>query len=297
MTDSANGCGLLWDVFGPPPIKPTQGLLAAAAAALPGVRVIPDADDGGNERWMNGIEMWPYPTHTGDVFNPDAAGSDRVKAAGESIANPRFFPFVGYVGDSCSSLHIGSHEEYRARILDVFDAVESSLVARQLMTSSFDVTANPHLADGRGTVLGTPVSLALGLALLETAIARSSRGGLIHVSPKIGILLGQTHIVAGKDGMVLRTILGTPVIVDPGYVDPPAPVGHGTPADTQEWIYASGPVDVRRSRPYMLPDNPREALDRSNNNVTYRAENEFVVAWDTAVQAAVLVDFCADDCA
>ena len=34
-----------------------------------------------------------------------------------------------------------------------------------------------------------------------------------------------------------------------------------------------------------------EVLDRSNNDVTFRAERYVLVEWDTVLQAAVLVDW------
>ena len=53
--------------------------------------------------------------------------------------------------------------------------------------------------------------------------------------------------------------------------------------------FATGPVRV-----YMGPvrlDSVRENLDRSDNLLTFRAERYVLAIWDTALQAAALVDW------
>ena len=49
-------------------------------------------------------------------------------------------------------------------------------------------------------------------------------------------------------------------------------------------------VEVRIDDTVSLPDFS-EALDRANNDVTYRAEKIAIVSWDTALQAGILVDW------
>ncbi len=73
---------------------------------------------------------------------------------------------------------------------------------------------------------------------------------------------------------------------------------------TEEWAYATGPVDIRRSEIFTTPDTLAQALDRSlgasnsrPNTITYRAERYFAVDWDSALQAAVRIDRCGSTCA
>jgi hypothetical protein len=157
----------------------------------------------------------------------------------------------------------------------------------------------------------SPTSLANAIALLELEIALSGRQGLIHMSPAAAVAGSASHILADLNIGVLRTINGTVVVPGYGYAAGATPAasdgfpgGHTDPATiTQEWIYASGPVDVRRSDIFTLPETVAEALDRGlgatqdvPNAITYRAERYELVDWDTTVQAAVLIDRCQDEC-
>jgi hypothetical protein len=54
-------------------------------------------------------------------------------------------------------------------------------------------------------------------------------------------------------------------------------------------MIAHGPVNV-----YLGPtviQNVRSSLDRSDNQLVFRAERYVLSVWDTALQAAVLVDW------
>jgi hypothetical protein len=94
------------------------------------------------------------------------------------------------------------------------------------------------------------------------------------------------------------------VVPDFGYAPGADPVGHAAAGATEEWAYATGPIDIRRSEMFTLPERVDQALDRSvgatngsPNTITYRAERYYLPIWDTAVQAAVLIDRCLATCA
>jgi hypothetical protein len=251
------------------------------------------------ERWRGGIDLRPYPAHTGDAHDPEGTGTFRDKATGVPAQNQAFYPFTAYVADSCSTFATGPIDEYKARIMAVFTAVESAIVAEQLLTASIDPTNIPHLADGNGDFPNgdSPVSLLLGLALLEEAIGASHRAGVIHMSQKILTMFSQTFAL-DTDGRRIFTLNGTTVVADAGYAGGGTPASHSAAGATQEWIYATGPIDVRRGAAAMLPppEDDESAIDRTTNDVTYRAERDYVLAFDAVVQAAVLVDYCQDDC-
>jgi len=95
-----------------------------------------------------------------------------------------------------------------------------------------------------------------------------------------------------KNGQTLelRTLLGTLVIPGQGYTDAiPEDVG-GDPSDCLEWAFATGPIEITRSEPFINPPSYAEALDTSTNIVTFRAERYYRVVWDTILQAGVLID-------
>ena len=82
---------------------------------------------------------------------------------------------------------------------------------------------------------------------------------------------------------------GTPIVVGTGYAGS-HPVGSSVPTAKQAWAYATGPVDVRRGDVIVNPPEIKQALDRTTNEITYRVERDYLVDWDTVLQAAVLVD-------
>lgn len=300
------GFGPLARIDGPPPIAPPYGLLQAAAAPAAGVRIVDDVDERGTERWMNGVEVYPYPPDLTDVHDPCAPGSVAAsKGFGADLKHPEFGALTLWLAETCTASHVPSQEEYRARVVAAFSAVESAGVAHELLSGA-RIPANPHLADGNGTFpnADTVTSAINGLALLEGEIAKSGKLGLIHCSPMVATVLAAGRVVDDKKTGVLRTINGIPVIPDFGYVIAGAsPTGHTHASGTKEWMYATGPIDVRRSELFTMPETVAEALDRglgatngNANAITYRAERYYLVDWDTEIQAAVLIDRCQAGC-
>ena len=90
-----------------------------------------------------------------------------------------------------------------------------------------------------------------------------------------------------------RRIEGTPIAEGTGYIGavPQNAAGWPAIADGTDWAWVTGPVEIRRSQPIVYPGNFYQALDRGSNLVTYRVERTYVVSWDTALQAAVLIDW------
>lgn len=315
------GFGPLERIDGPPPLPPLYGLLPAASAPAAGVRIVTDFGDGpvqeaevrrlidegilaasaGQERWINGVQVYSYPPDLAVAWDACAEGSDRpVKGDGAELRLPEFGAFVLWLAETCTAYNVPNQDEFKARAVAAFTAVESAGVAHEFLTGDV-LGLNPHLSDGSGTfpngnAATSPVN---GLALLEGEIAKSGKLGLIHMSPVTATLLRNNYVVDNKTG-VLRTINGNVVIPDPGYIDGATPAGHTAAGPHEEWIYATGPIDIRRSEIFTTPTNVAEALDRGiggkPNSITYRAERFYLVDWDTYVQAAVRVDRCLETC-
>jgi hypothetical protein len=293
------GYGPLWRIDGPPPVRPPYGLLQAADAPAAGVNLLTDTDAADVERWVGGVEVYPYPPGPADVFNTCQPGSDtEVKNEGDSTPTSPFGAMTVYLGGNCTAYRVWDQDEWKRRIELAFEAVEGAAVAKEFLTGG-DLSLNPHLADGQGTFpnLDTATSVKNGVALLDAEIAKSGKLGLIHMPPQVLTALAGLGLGAAdnKTG-VWRTPNGNVIVPDAGYVDGANPSGHAAATGTKEWIYATGPVDVRRSAVFFTPDDVREALDRSTNKIVYRAERYYLVDWDTEVQAAVLIDRCQDTC-
>ena len=315
------GYGIPWPIDGPPPAPRPYGLLQAAERAGAGVQIVTDVEEGGRERWLNGVEVYPYPPDQAASHDPCAPASTAVaKNQGEIVPLPKFGAYAIYLPVSCTAGGIGDHAEFKARAVAAIEVVQGDAVAFELLTGA-RLLNNPHFADGNGTFPNAddPTDVVNGFALLEAEIAASGRLGLIHCSPSVAIVGSARGILREPEqvGGQLRTINGTPVIPDSGYsgwaVDPDTddlayddaytPSGHTDPGAFQEWIYATGPIEIRRSEVFTNPDTPAEALDRGlgatsgdPNFVTYRAERYYLADWDTIVQSAVLVDRCSTSC-
>lgn len=300
--------GPWWRIDGPVPLPPKRGLLQAAAKTET-VRIIPDVDPSGIDRWINGVEVYPYPIDQATVWDACSAGSDRDigKAFGTTAHTPQFSAMTVYLPETCTAYKVWDQAAFKARAVAAMSAVEGRAIEHEFLTGN-DIPLNPHLSDGNGTFPWGNVATTVpnGVALLENEIAASGKAGVLHVSPAVAIAGARDWLwnMDETDG-VIRTLNGTVVVAGTGYVPGAAPLGHPAATAGQEWIYATGPVDIRRSEIFTIPDNVSEALDRGvsggagtgrPNSITYRAERYYLVDWDTAVQSAVLVDRCATGC-
>lgn len=337
------GFGPSWRIDGPPPLPPLYGLVQSAERPLAApVRIIVDIDNvsydvndlaremsmeadqaiatlkaegklpaqAGAERWINGAQVYSYPPDLADVFDACDGGSSAAatKGFGEDVELPEFVAMTVWLAETCTTRSVWDEASFRARASMVLAAVEGAGVAREFLSGRM-MPLNPHLSDGNGTFPNEDdvTSPPNGLALLEQEIAKSGRQGLIHCSPMMATAMVQRGFALDNKSGVIRTINGNVVVPDFGYVFGATPVGRTDPVDgsTQEWMYASGPVDIRRSEAFTTPDTYAEALDKGTpdsasngrpNTVTYIAERYYLVDWDTEVQAAVLVDRCQNDC-
>lgn len=276
-------CAPLQTLNGPRPVAPRYGLVQAAG-------VVPDGD----EHWLNGAAIRPYPVSPVAAWDPlSLASGPNVKDEGETPPAPEFQAYALYLPETCTARGVGPLEEFRARATTAFAAREGGAVEHEFWTGSL-IPANPHLMDGNATVLAVAsTSPTNGLAMLEQAIADTQQAGMIHATPAtvtawVGALLLQ------RNGANLETMLGTTVVPGVGY--PGTGPGTGALSATEDWAFATGMVEVRRTEPFLVPDGIEQALLRSMNDVTYRAERYVLTTWDTTLQAGVIIDRCQTDC-
>jgi hypothetical protein len=271
--------GIPLPVDGPAPQAPRYGLLAAAT-------IIPSED----ERWANGVEVWPFPPDSAGGHDPCNTGSLAQKSVGGVVSKPTFAAFTAYLAATCNARGIATNDEFRQRAIAAFTAVEGAAVESQFAKGTY-MTLNPHLTDlNLALPLGTgSTSPTNGLATLENAIGATGRGGVIHVDPATATALIAEHLIAVASGPVRYTERGTPVAIGDGYIGA-HPVGHGAPSTCQGWAFATGPVHVRRSNDVTVYGDLAANLDRVNNVITFRAERNVVVYWDAVLQSGVLID-------
>jgi hypothetical protein len=297
------GCAPTWPIDGPVPQPRPFGIYSVA-------RVIDDVDEGDVERWGNGVEVYPYPSGPAQVWEPFANGSDLVeKTIADGVDLPKFGVFNVILGERCNSAGIFgrdlSNEEaqdrFVARASAAIDAVEAAAIEKEFMGGDV-LGSQPHLANGDADILTvSATNVVNGLGLLENAIGETGKAGVIHCSPALIIALTDRAFLRVVDrgtagAPQLQTYNGTPVVAGAGYIGVSTPDGESAATGSQEWIYATGPIEVRRSRPIVLPGDLSEALIRGTNTVEYRVERYVVVDWDVELQATALVDRCQAAC-
>lgn len=264
------------NVDGPLPVAPRHSLLSTA-----GVVESRDAT-----RVLNGVNVWGYPTGCSELWEPCSDGTFRTKGSDSEQLMPRFDAFVVYKPITCSTISVGDPQEFFNRVQAVLDATLSAGVERMLAEGVVE-SSNPFFGDASVDVLaaGAAVSPGVGLSYLEEALGTECRRGMIHATPAVVAALQASPLDPVE---VLETPNGTPVVSGMGYqgIDTP---WLSTPAGTRDWVFATGPVEVHLG-PVRL-DTISENLDRELNVVTYRAEQYVVALWDTAIQAAILVDW------
>lgn len=268
--------------FGPPivlddghlPVAPPHSLLNT-----PGV--LKDPPD---EHWLSGATVYPYPEGPGGTWDPCSTGTFRTKDEGVGVDLNSFASFVVYLPITCSTMSIGNPREFMGRAERALEAVESFSIEEQLAkgtaipTNPFFAMAGVSLPAGAGAV-----SPETGLAWLEEAIGATGKQGMIHSTPG-----PVSHWFDQEDWSSLVTANGNRVVSGGGYAGA-TPSGGGAAASGQSWVYATGPVEVRHSA-VAIPDIS-EVLDRSINEVTFRAERYVLATWDTHPHAAVLIDW------
>lgn len=264
-------------VDGPLPVERVHTLLT-----VPGVVVAKES------HWDSGIDVFGYPADVPTFWEDKLEGTFRIKDEGTAPPQGTFEPVTLYVPVSCtaSGMSVDEFERRAGRVLEVTQSYGVELA----LAGGIPGLSNPYLADANmATPAGaTAVSARVGISYLEEALAATARGGLIHVTPAVLDAL-QPVRVTDDPTVPLYTGAGTPIAVGAGYAGI-QPVGETAPDTTEDWIFVSGPVEVRIDDTVSLP-GIADALDRQFNDVTYRAEKVAVVSWDTALQAGVLVDW------
>lgn len=275
------------DLDGPRPVRPPHSLLETELLDEDGNRrgVVVEQDA---TRVLNGVNVYGYPTGCPSLWEPCSDGTFRTKGSLSEQPLPRFDSFVVYKPITCSAIGMGDPEEFSERASAVLDATLSSGV-EEALAAGVTESSNPFFGDANVDLPAGATAQSAGVALsyLEEAIGETCRAGMIHATPAVITAL-QAFPIGEQEDTRLVTANGTPVVSGMGYQDVDTPF-LAAPGTTEDWIFATGPVRIYLG-PLVMTDI-KETLDRSNNDVTFRAERYVVAIWDTALQAAVLVDW------
>ncbi|RJL19341.1 hypothetical protein D5H75_40470 [Bailinhaonella thermotolerans] len=256
-------------VDNPPLTQLPYGLFSAASveAAAPG-------------RWLLGVEYDTDGCTQAGVIGgwcPEDPG-DHTMTVPPGVTYPTADGFVVYAGVACKLP--GMVEDAGTRAADRLTLGEQTAVERHVWTTQLAVPA-AVLATGSETAVG----LVDAVAALERDLGEMFGAvGTLHV-PRwlVPHLAAADQIVRDDRAGRLTTVLGTPIAAGAGY---PGTSPSGTaPGAGAAWMYATGPVVVRRG-PVVTPATERTgAFDPSNNEVTVRAQRDYVVTTDCVLLA------------
>lgn len=246
--------------------------------------------------WRCGIQWEPYacaparlqPVEECEEEPPPWESDDGVPLVEAS-------PFVVYGSYHCRLPGRSLPADIEDRARQALLLGEQRAVEEALWTGSAGNT--PHLASPDAVVLNPvpnpgaadALSPVAAIAALESYLGANYGGvGVIHIPRGAAAVLARHHQFCGDCAPPLRTVLGTAVAAGGGYVVNTGPDGSPAPPGTA-WAYATGPVAIRRSEIFMLPDSLAGAFNRTTNEVEVIAAREYVIGWD-CVLAAVLIN-------
>lgn len=273
----------------------------------------------GDAHWLNGV-TWPsYCPDAGQATYDECiavTGSGgpppepSVKTTNVDVVHRGATPFTAYARFDCATV---GNENAIETAREALARTETFQVERTFWTGLVDgkTLAFPHLAadaeveDSAGILLqtvaspvatGAALDIATGLGLLEQGLADCFGGtGVIHVPVKLLPTLDALSLLrvvnarnvgTGRFDRQLQTLNGNLVAAGAGYPGT-SPTGASTTADAT-WIYATGPVFMRRGDVKILSGN--SAINRETNNVEMIAERTYVFGFDcchVAVQVSL----------
>lgn len=278
-------------------LGPTVGLETHAPSPpryrLLDVATVIDVDD---EHIFAGIEVWPWiDARSGGVHNPCSTGTTREKNGMQERPDelPEFASFTIYETLECTSRSIGVEYDYWASLtVAALRAVESKLIEEEF-AKGLKVPTNPHLALSADvpTGGGTAQAVVAAVSLLEQEAAVTGAAHLVHMDPATSIKASSQQLLEHDGAGCYLGGTGSRVVVGQGYIDA-EPDGESPATATKSWIWATGPVEIRRGPIRVNPPSVREAMNTivNNNDITLRAERDVVVSWDTGLTLAVFVD-------
>ena len=277
------------DLDGPLPVAPEHSLLNTRVRT-PGNDLASVVVERDATRVLNGVNVWGYPTGCSELWEPCSDGTFRTKSEESEQPSPRFDAYAVYKPVMCSAIGLSDPGELNERISRVLDATVSAGVETAL-AAGVDGSSNPFIGDGNVDDLtptpGTAVSPGVALSILENAIGETCRAGMIGATPATIAAL-QAFPIGDLMDRRLVTANGTPVYSGDGLIGLTTD-DLSAPDPGEDWMIAHGPVEI-----YMGPtvtQSVRSSLDRSDNLLVFRAERYVLHIWDTALQAAVLVDW------
>ena len=260
-----------------------------------GIFSVADIIQEAKERWLNGGTVYGYPGGAPLLWDPSCreVPASPGKSEGGEVKTPSFGSVTMYLPITCTAASVGNPDTFADRARLAAAAKSQFAVERQLVSGE-GLASQPYLGDANVTQIfgGAAVSAEEGLAALEEQMALEDGVGVIHAPPSIVSMWSSEKL---EKGTRLLTYNGTPVISGAGYINqvPDGEAAIDNTTSDRQWIWGSGPIQLRMTEVEKIPDDISEALTRTgddSNKVTFLGERHFLVSWDTEIQVAALID-------
>ncbi|WP_019548625.1 hypothetical protein [Streptomyces sulphureus] len=188
-------------------------------------------------------------------------------------------PITLYAGAECSAMgwsYAEAREHAEATLLlGEQQGLENAFWQQKLARDAVDLTP----PEG-------PLSIAAGIAALEGCLAESYGGaGVVHVPAGAAALLGCCDLAQQPSTGGLSTLAGNCVIIGAGYGAENTGPGGAPGEPGTAWLYATGPLVVRRGPSVTTPDHPGASVNTQNNDRRVLVERTYVVGTTCTVCA------------
>lgn len=183
-------------------------------------------------------------------------------------------PVTVYYGTRCPPVGIG-FEDARNRATAGLLLGEQKALESWFWTNVLSVRIEEDLTPPSG-----PIPIVPALGMLEQHLAENYAGvGVIHAPVGLGAWIPRLR----HEGARLTTKVGNRVVLGAGYGISVGAINYET---NVAWLYASGPVILRREpSPTTLPGNESESVNIVVNDRVILAERTWVPAVECTVQA------------
>lgn len=274
----------------PPATAPRVGLLPSVER--------PTVSDA---HWINGITFRPERCFDIETWwdCPEPTGADPAdKTAGVDPPIVQYRPWTAVADDTCSTLgfdardYIGRARRLHAASLDrkVSDELWTGTVA-QAAAFPNDYLTNIATAVSLGTAPGFYALGELQQYFAETFDGR----GMVHVTHRTLNFLVANYVVR-REGALWLDAFDNIVVAAQGY-DGSGPGGTPAPVDgSRQWAYITPVINYLADDVQVVPGSFSEAVERTTNLVTFRAESVVAAFWGDCSHGAIEIDLCNTCC-
>lgn len=258
-------------VSSPPAPVPHRFGLFSSSTLLEGVP--PHELNGVQYETVCSTQVDPYPV---GLCPADIPSEQRQKKPADTISTAEASPFAVYAADSCV---LGRDEaEARQQLRQRFLAGEQAAVERTVFDGQMGNTPYLRNAEVINTTAADKPSLIEAIGLIEQWLAENYGGvGVVHAPRTMAPTLKSQTVMDIKGGQA-STVAGSAWVFGTGYPGT-APESVTAADEGTLWLYATPPVNVRRSQVIEPAGWESGAFDKATNSGLLLEERQYVVDW------------------